>query len=166
MSTFGGIFSDYLNLPWEQARTFVAEEFEQLRLAISRQWAVAFNDDGTLTGDAIGGNKTIVPQYVSNTGLHFKPTWDKVNVATGVKSRLAYNHFTQATTNSVLLGRGELFGGGDWQQIALGVGLDMTNLTLSATGSSVSYIPLATGVEPLTFISDGLGHPVLVPFVP
>lgn len=29
-----------------------------------------------------------------------------------------------------------------------------------------SYVPLALGIEPLTFVSDGAGKPILVPFTP
>lgn len=37
-------------------------------------------------------------------------------------------------------------------------------LTINGSPSGVSWIPLATGAEPLTFISDGLGQPILVAF--
>lgn len=39
--------------------------------------------------------------------------------------------------------------------------------TISSTGGggSGSYIPLSLGIEPLTFVSDGLGQPMLIPFV-
>jgi hypothetical protein len=33
-------------------------------------------------------------------------------------------------------------------------------------GLGVSYIPLSLGVEPLTFVSDGAGSPILIPFTP
>lgn len=36
----------------------------------------------------------------------------------------------------------------------------------SSGGGSGSYIPLSLGIEPLTFVSDGLGQPILVPFIP
>lgn len=31
---------------------------------------------------------------------------------------------------------------------------------------AISYVPLALGIEPLTFVSDGAGKPILVPFTP
>lgn len=33
-------------------------------------------------------------------------------------------------------------------------------------GGGTSYIPLALGVEPLTFVSDGFGQPILIPYIP
>lgn len=33
-------------------------------------------------------------------------------------------------------------------------------------GSGDSYIPLSLGIEPLQFMSDGLGQPILIPFTP
>lgn len=35
-----------------------------------------------------------------------------------------------------------------------------------AGGSSASYIPLSLGVEPLQFVSDGAGSPILIPYTP
>lgn len=51
------------------------------------------------------------------------------------------------------------------------VTLDLTNpgqiiINTTGGGSGISYIPLATGTEPLTFMSDGLGQPFLIPFIP
>lgn len=50
------------------------------------------------------------------------------------------------------------------------VALDVTTpgqIIINVTGGTGgSYIPLATGTEPLTFMSDGLGQPMLIPFIP
>jgi predicted glycosyltransferase len=50
-----------------------------------------------------------------------------------------------------------------------GITLDYTvpnEVIINSTGGSGGYIPLATGTEPLTFMSDGNGQPFLIPFVP
>lgn len=48
--------------------------------------------------------------------------------------RIAYSQITQASTASLLLGRGSASGGGDWQEITLGSNLSMVNQVLSASG--------------------------------
>lgn len=55
------------------------------------------------------------------------------------------------------------------RQLLAGIGITFDisvpgQLTINGSPSGVSWVPLATGVEPLTFISDGLGQPILVAF--
>lgn len=79
MAGFGKIFSDWLTLPWEQARTFVREELESLRLSISAHWAQVFSTSDTLLPAAIQGDPTKGRRYVANTGTNpkFSPKWEK-----------------------------------------------------------------------------------------
>jgi hypothetical protein len=40
-------------------------------------------------------------------------------------------------------------------------------VTITASGAAgVSYIPLSVGTEPLAFVSDGAGRPILVSYTP
>lgn len=39
-------------------------------------------------------------------------------------------------------------------------------IDFSAAHQQLSWVPLALGTEPLTFVSDGLGQPILVPYEP
>lgn len=41
-----------------------------------------------------------------------------------------------------------------------------SNVLISGGGGGSSYVPLSMGFEPLTFVSDGAGQPILVPFAP
>jgi hypothetical protein len=55
--------------------------------------------------------------------------------------------------------------GADGQVLtAHGTAADLTWEDPPAAG--VSYVPLSMGTEPLTFVSDGLGQPILVPYTP
>ena len=139
MSSFGGIFSDYLNLPWEQARTFLQEELEQLRLTVSRQWAGVFDKDGVLLSESIQGDATITPRYVENSGTGNAPKWSTVDVANGVRGKLQLANFVAATV-STLLGRGSAAGTGDHQPITLGTNLSMSGTTLNATDTGITQL--------------------------
>lgn len=77
MAGFGIINSDWLSLPWEQARNFLKEELESLRLVLSNRWGFVFNPDNTLTTNAIGGSPAGGRRYVANTGPHLSPKWEK-----------------------------------------------------------------------------------------
>lgn len=177
---FGGVFHDYLYGPWEEVRGYLVEELEQLQNVLSSQWARVFNTEGTLTPDAIEGDYSSGVVYVSNEGAGGTPKWAKVNVATGVKGRLGLANFTQATGGNRLLGRD--VGAGNYEEIITGDALDVASATLdvkvdgvtitingsnqlvAAAGTGGSWIPLSTGTEPLTFISDGAGNPILVAY--
>lgn len=52
-----------------------------------------------------------------------------------------------------------------------GIALDYTvpgKVTVSSSGGSGggNFVPMALGIEPIQFMSDGFGVPVLVPFIP
>lgn len=93
----GGIFSDYLTLPWEEAREYIKEELEQLRAALQSHLNSVFNSDGTVTEEAFGGAGGDIPSYLANTGTKRSPKWEKVDLANGVKNRIAYASLPQAT---------------------------------------------------------------------
>lgn len=135
---FGAILHDYLEGPWEQARGYLREELEQLRAALNSQVGNAFTSSSgasTLNASAIGGDPTVVPQYVSNIGVNNAPTWDKVDLASGVKRKLALTSIVDATPD-VLLGRGA--GTGSFEEISLGTNLAIVGTTLNAAVGDVS----------------------------
>ena len=131
---FGNTFYDFLEGPWDHAKGYLREHLEQLSGALNSQWARAFNSDTTLTEFAIGNPGASVPSYIGNVGTDRRPTWDKVDVAQGVRSRLRYVNLTASTEASRLLGRGST-GDGDWEEISLGEGLEMSDTVLKAPGS-------------------------------
>ncbi len=201
MALLGGSFSEYLlNLPWEAARGFIKEEFEQLRAALQALFATLLTADGTLAEGAVLGGGANVPSYVANTGPHNAPKWDKVDLASGVKNRLRYLSLPAPTTGLQSLIGHEL--GANFAEILL----ENTNLLITASlldltdtgviagtygdvthipvitvdakgrvtnateifnaGGSGSYVPVSLGTEPLTFLSDGFGHAIFIPYTP
>ncbi len=77
---------------------------------------------------------------------------------------VTYAKIQNVSAASRVLGRGSSAGAGTVQELTLGTGLIMTGTVLSSNAGG--YVPLALGSEPLTFVSDGAGHPVLVPYTP
>lgn len=168
MSTnmFGGVFHDFLQGTWDEAKGFLREELEQLRTALNRKWANAFGADNTLQTVAIEGSTTNVPLYAGIEDPDGPIKWFKVNVADGVKSRLKLSNFVQATAASVLLGRRST-SAGNFEQITLGAGLTMSGTVLSSTITQAgSYIPVVTGAEPVALVSNGAGELIVVAFEP
>jgi hypothetical protein len=180
---FGGVFHDFLEGPWEQVRGYLREELEQLQNVLASQWEKAFGTDGLLNEDVIDGDPHgggVV--YISNEGPHGRPKWAKVNVNAGVKNRLRFVNFVRATSGNVLIGRDN--GVGDFEQITVGDALDISSAALNVQVDGVSiqvngsnqlevlgsgvgnWIPLASGAEPMTFISDGAGNPILIYYTP
>jgi len=75
--------------------------------------------------------------YVLQTnGAGANPTWGQVNLATAVTGDLPLSNLAQASTGSILLGRGAGAGAGDFQEITLGTNLSMTGTVLNASGGS------------------------------
>lgn len=181
---FGGVFHDFLEGPWEQVRGYLKEELEQLQNVLASQWSKVFGTDGTLNPEAIEGDFTTQGVvYLSNEGPHGKPRWAKVNVNAGVKNRLRFVNFVRATAGNTLVGRDS--GAGDFQQINVGDALDIQTgdlnvlvdgTTIQVNGSNQlevnsiialgSLVPLSVGAEPLAFVSDGAGSPILVSYIP
>lgn len=141
---FGGVFHDYLEAPWEQARGYLKEELEQLFITLGNQWGRAFSVEGTLTADAIDGVSTVKTVYVSNEGPRGKPKWAKIDLPIGVKNRLRLPNFAEATANT-LLGRREA-SVGDYEPIVIGDGLELiSTTTLTAQGAKWSRSFLTMG---------------------
>lgn len=205
MAFFGGSFSDFLTLPWEQARGFIKEELEQLKTALQGILGALVNSDGTLSEAAFGGTGANVPSYLANTGTNKAPKWEKIDLTNGVKNRIKYSNLPTGTANaqSVI---GFSSTGQSFQEIYVRNSIPdlkiysdqlvlqetavvagtygdvgniprfvvdskgrITNVTLvplSAAPTAISYIPLSLGIEPLTFASDGVGTPILIPYTP
>ena len=166
MAGFGLINSEWLTVPWEQARDFLKTELESLRLVISRRWASVFSADNTLLPDAILGDKTIVPQYVANTGPKFKPKWDKVDVQNGVKNRLQFGHLVAAAQPSILIGR-ESGSAGDFEEITPDPTQFMFDgTTLKLVSEGLDYVVASDGGNPPQPMDDGAGSFFYIPYTP
>lgn len=98
----GIVFHDWLNVPWEQGRGFIAAQFEQLYTTLRAQQAAAFDTNNQLLADAIAGDGTIPSRYVANTGDDNAPTWDRVNLSDGVQGRLPFSNITQLAADKLL----------------------------------------------------------------
>lgn len=84
-------------------------------------------------------------------------------------TRIGLSSLVIASQASILLGRGSLFGPGDFQEITLGPGLMMTGTVLDISGIGIHddpYAPLTFGTEPLSFVSNGSGAVIMVAFTP
>ena len=162
MAMFGGIFHDYLDGPWDEAKGFLKEELEQLRTTLMAQWNAVFGENGFLTADAIQGDSTITTVYVSNEGDDNAPYWAKVNLVNGVKGRLRFSNMVEIAASS-LLGRGSAAGTGDIEVITIGTNLEMDGTTLNVI-SGATLVPMTTGAEPLEIMSNGDGTVLLIEF--
>lgn len=129
----GGIFSDFLDQPWEQARGYVREELQQLRLALQQQTIGNASGGNGLKSSDVSGAYDVQPRYISNMGTGNSPKWDRVDLVNGVTGKISLARLPTAAL-STLLGRGAA-SNGDYEPITLGSGLTMTGTTLSASGS-------------------------------
>lgn len=120
----------YLDGPWEQMREYLRSDLEHIEAAVNQRWGATFNDDNTLQALTIAGDSTIDTRYVANTGPNHTPKWDQVNLSNGVTNRLPFNHLVAATLPSVLVGR-QAGSSGDFGQIAVGPGLQVTTATVN-----------------------------------
>lgn len=129
--SFGGVFYDFLDGPWEQARGYLKEHLEQLFSTTTAQWSNTFNEEGELNPDIIPSATKVPTFYISNEGPKGALKWARVNLINGVKNRLALGNFALATANTVL-GRGA--GSGNYTPLTVGEGLEIDGTELKATG--------------------------------
>jgi hypothetical protein len=120
----------------------------------------------TTDGDVILGDGTVGPVPPAALGPH-APTHenggaDEINVA-GLSGVLADPQLVDVDPAGAL--------DGDSATTPLAVRVD--NVTLIINGSNQleavpagAWLPLALGSEPLTFVSDGAGQPILVAYTP
>ena len=92
---------------------------------------------GTFSGTSSGTNTGDVtlagtPTYLTISGQVI--TRDLIDLASHVTGDLPFSNIAQASSASVLLGRGSASGAGDFQEIIIGSGLSMTGTTLTASG--------------------------------
>lgn len=77
MANFGGVFHDWIDGPWEQARGFLREELEQLHISLGANFSRILNNAGTLSGFLIQGDGTGTRKYIANTGVPDNaPRWE------------------------------------------------------------------------------------------
>lgn len=163
---------------WIQARAQLAEDLTHLQTAINQRHTNQFSDDNLLSATTIAGNSELDTRYIANTGPHHTPKWDLVNLVNGVVGRILFPHFQSASAAARLLGRGEAFGAGDFEEITVGAGLSLTGTTLTATGGggsgsggngipgrdgedadSFSYPPVRNGDQGATGATGATGAP-------
>ena len=151
----------YLDGPWEQVRGYLKEDLEHIQAAINQNWNQNFGSSNSLQAGTIEGDSTPSTRYVANTGANNNPKWDLVNLANGVKGRLAYAHYTSVDA-SKLIGR-RAGSNGDPEQVNIGTNLSITagpNPTLNASGSGDVSGP-ASSVDSEIALFSGTGGKTL-----
>jgi hypothetical protein len=96
-----------------------------------------------LTGDVVATGPGSVPATIQNGAV-------------------TYAKMQASSQAEILVGRGEGAGAGTLQEITLAGALSMSGTVLKGQ----AYQPMTTGSEPMVFLSDGLGNPVMVAFDP
>lgn len=123
------------DIPWELARTYLRLDMDVIQNGFNELENKLTAGTGTVAAGAIQGDSGPQPRYVSNLGLNHAPLWDQIDLATdGVKNRLPFAHLPAASTDSLLVGRGEPTAG-NFQEILLGSNLEMSGTTLNVTTS-------------------------------
>jgi hypothetical protein len=85
-------------------------------------------------------------------------TTASISLTADVSGDLPFSSLVQASTASILIGRGAGAGGGDFQEITLGSGLSMAGTVLSASGASSSTWSVLTNgdlVDPELIFAGG-----------
>ncbi len=129
---------------WEESKGYLWEDLNHIQVAINQFLGQAFN--GTTvktTALGVGGDQTIVPQYIANTGPADAMQWDAVDLVSGVKNRLQFVHFVQASAASRLLGRGSAAGAGDFQEITVGSGIAFSGTSIIVSTITETQISLS-----------------------
>lgn len=138
--------------------------------------------DGT-TGKVIADSGESVASILADALAAAIAATLPVDLASEVFGDLPLSNLTGASAASRLLLRGSAAGAGDWQEGTAGDGLEVsgTVLQVKVDGTTIQFngsgalevigggggggwVPLSAGVEPLAFISDGAGSPILVAY--
>ena len=103
-----------------------------LDLATSTQGALLYRGSAQWFGLAPGTSGRVL----LTNGAGADPSWGQVSLSAGVTGDLPLSNLAQASTGSILLGRGAGAGAGDFQEITLGTNLSMSGTVLNASGGS------------------------------
>ncbi len=77
MANFGGIFHDWIDGPWDQARGPLRDELEALHISLGKTVGNIINSDGSLSSFVIQGDGTADRRYIANTGTpNNAPRWE------------------------------------------------------------------------------------------
>lgn len=121
---------------WEDCREKIKLDMDVIQAGFNALENLLTAGRGTVAAGAIQGDSGPQPRYVSNEGVDHAPQWNQIDLASdGVKNRLPFNHLPVASTDSVLVGRGEPTAG-NFQEILLGANLEMSGTTLNVTAST------------------------------
>lgn len=132
---------------WEDCREKIKLDLDAIQSGFNALENLLTAGKGTVAAGAIQGDSGPQPRYVSNEGLDHAPQWNQIDLgSSGVKNRLPFAHLPLASTDSILVGRGEPTGG-NLEEITLGANLSMIGTTLNATGSGISYAQVAARVS-------------------
>jgi len=122
----------YLDGPWERVRGYLRDDLDHIESAINQRWNQTFGDKNLLKPGTIQGDSTPQSRSITNTGTGDNPLlWDQVDLETGVKGRLPFKNLVAATGSAKIVGRGSS-GAGDFQELSIGSGLQVSGTTLSA----------------------------------
>ena len=147
----GTVFHEYLDGEWEQSRGYLREELEQLRNALQHQLdadeiITTINQTVTNTITTSGGITQLTGDVTAGPGSGSQiATLSNTAVTPGTYGNST--NVSQVTVNS----KGRVTAAAN------------VAINFSPNGA---YAPLTFGTEPITFVSNGVGAPVMVAFIP
>jgi len=131
--------------------------------------SLTFSADATIGGTNTG-DVTLAGSLDYLTMVGQVITRGPIDLTTDVTLRLPYANLVAATGPSLLLGRGDAGGGGNWQEVTLGTGFSIDGTELNFSGGAATVVtdpagaldgdgsggdPLAVRVDGVTVIING-----------